>query len=127
SLDRTIFNIATLMPGVSVANTQANSIGIPDNARVGMGLNANGGGANSINSFILDGVNNTQVSATSSYLGVVPSLEAIQEFTIDTSTSSAEMGWGGTVVRITLKSGTNKLHGSLFEFLRNAALNARNF
>jgi len=127
SLDRTIFNLASLMPGVTVANTQANSIGIPDNARVSMGLNANGGGTSSINSFTLDGVNNTQVSATSSYLGIVPNLEAIEEFTIDTSNSTAEQGRGGTSVRITLKSGTNKLHGSIFEFHRNAALNARNF
>ena len=66
-------------------------------------------------------------SATSSYLGVNPPLEAIQEFNIDTSTHLAEEGRGGTDIRVVLKSGSNKLHGSAFEFLRNAAFDARNY
>ena len=127
TIDRTMFNLAPLMAGVTVANTQANSINIPDNARVAMGINANGLGASAINNFTLDGVNNTQVSATSSYQGVLPPIEAIQEFSIDSSNSLAELGRGGTNIRVTLKSGTNNLHGSIFEFHRNAALNARNF
>ena len=127
TVDRTMFNLAGLMAGVTISNTQANSINIPDNARVAMGLNANGLGSSAINNFTLDGVNNTQVSATSSYQGVLPPIEAIQEFTIDSSNASAEQGRGGTSIRVTLKSGTNALHGSLFAFHRNAALNARNF
>jgi Carboxypeptidase regulatory-like domain len=127
TIDRTMFNLAPLMAGVTVANTQANSINIPDNARVAMGINANGLGASAINNFTLDGVNNTQVSGTSSYQGVLPPIEAIQEFTIDSSNSLAELGRGGTNIRVTLKSGTNNLHGSIFQFHRNAALNARNF
>lgn len=127
TIDRTMFNLAPLMAGVTVANTQANSINIPDNARVAMGINANGLGAAAINNFTLDGVNNTQVSATSSYQGVLPPIEAIQEFTIDSSNALPELGRGGTNIRVTLKSGTNDIHGSIFEFHRNAALNARNF
>jgi len=127
TLDRTMFNLAGLMAGVTISNTQANSINIPDNARVAMGLNANGLGSAAINNFTLDGVNNTQVSATSSYQGVLPPIEAIEEFTIDSSNALPEMGRGGTSVRVTLKSGSNDLHGSIFEFHRNAALNARNF
>lgn len=127
TIDRTMFNLAGLMAGVTIANTQANSINIPDNARVSMGINANGLGASAINNFTLDGVNNTQVSATSSYQGVLPPIEAIQEFSIDSSNALPELGRGGTNIRVTLKSGTNNLHGSIFEFHRNAALNARNF
>ncbi|MFN8007721.1 MAG: TonB-dependent receptor [Terriglobia bacterium] len=127
TLDRTMFNLAGLMPGVTIANTQANSINIPDNARVSMGISANGLGASAINNFTLDGVNNTQVSATSSYQGVLPPIEAIQEFTIDASNALPELGRGGTNVRVTLKSGGNQLHGSAYEFMRNDALNARNF
>ncbi|MGH2621517.1 MAG: hypothetical protein ACRDHG_13235, partial [Anaerolineales bacterium] len=48
TLDRTMFNLAGLMAGVTIANTQANSINIPDNARVSMGINANGLGASAI-------------------------------------------------------------------------------
>ncbi len=128
TLDRTIFNLAMLTVGVVEANLQSNSVGIPDNARAAVGLNANGlGNFNAVNEFILDGVNNTFAAGSSSYPGILPPVEAIQEFTIDTSGSAAEMGRGGTVIRVTLKSGTNKLHGSSFEFSRNAALNARNF
>lgn len=127
TIDRTMFNLAPLMAGVTIANTQANSINIPDNARVAMGINANGLGASAINNFTLDGVNNTQVSATSSYQGVLPPIEAIQEFSIDSSNALPELGRGGTNIRVTLKSGTNNFHGSIFEFHRNAALNARNF
>jgi len=127
TIDRTMFNLAGLMAGVTIANTQANSINIPDNARVSMGINANGLGASAINNFTLDGVNNTQASATSSYQGVLPPIEAIQEFSIDSSNALPELGRGGTNIRVTLKSGTNNLHGSIFEFHRNAALNARNF
>jgi hypothetical protein len=133
TLNRTIFDLASVLPGVTIANIQSNSIGIPDNARIQMGLTANGGGSGGsgssslINNFMLDGVNNTMVSATSSYLGINPPLEAIQEFTIDTSNATAEQGRGGTSIRVVLKSGTNKFHGSAFEFLRNAALDARNY
>lgn len=128
TLDRTIFNLAMLTPGVVQANLQSNSTGIPDNGRAAVGLNANGlGNFNAVNAFILDGVNNTFGAGSSSYPGILPPIEAIQEFTIDTSGSAAEMGRGGTVVRVTLKSGSNHVHGSAFEFLRNSALNARNF
>jgi hypothetical protein len=50
----------------------------------------------------------------------VPSIEAIEEFKIQTNSYSAEFGFGGgAVVNITMKSGTNQLHGTLFNFLRN--------
>src|SRR5579862_1703277 len=81
TLNRSIFDLSAVLPGVTVANIQSNSIGIPDNARVSMGLTANGGGsggsgsASLINNFMLDGVNNTMEAATSSYLGVNPPLE----------------------------------------------------
>jgi hypothetical protein len=55
----------------------------------------------------------------------VPSIEAIEEFKIQTNAYSAEYGFGGgAVTSITMKSGTNDIHGTLFEFLRNEALDA---
>jgi len=57
-----------------------------------------------------------------------PNPDAVQEFNIQTSNFTAEYGQaGGGIVNIVTKSGTNSIHGSLFEFLRNGALNARNF
>src|SRR5262245_51448384 len=59
---------------------------------------------------------------------VLPSLEAIEEFKVQRSSSSAEYGRNaGAQVNIILKSGTNELHGNAFEFLRNRHMDAKNF
>jgi hypothetical protein len=63
-----------------------------------------------------------------SYQVIQPSVDAIQEFKLETNTYSAEYGYSaGAVVNVVLKSGTNQLHGSAFEFIRNSALDARDF
>lgn len=83
------------------------------------------------NVFLLDGVDN--ISYSNSFRGenvqlVQPSIEALQEFKIQTNAYSAEFGRSsGAVVNATIKSGTNSIHGSLYEFLRNDALDANNF
>jgi len=56
-----------------------------------------------------------------------PNPDAVQEFNVQDQNLSAQYGRGGAVVNIVTKSGTNELHGDAFEFLRNGALNARNF
>src|SRR5260370_20149292 len=58
----------------------------------------------------------------------IPSIDSIQEFEVQTNTFSAEYGRNtGSVVNLVTKSGSNQLHGSLYEFFRNDALDARNF
>ncbi|MBZ5669567.1 MAG: carboxypeptidase regulatory-like domain-containing protein [Acidobacteriia bacterium] len=56
-----------------------------------------------------------------------PSVDAIQEFNIQRNAFTADQGWGATVVNTVIRSGTNEYHGSVFEFIRNGALDARNF
>ena len=57
-----------------------------------------------------------------------PNVDAIQEFKVMTSAFSAEYGRAtGAIINVTMKSGTNDLHGTAFEFLRNEKLDARNF
>jgi outer membrane receptor protein involved in Fe transport len=56
-----------------------------------------------------------------------PSLDAIEEFRVQSGNFSAEQGMGPSNVSVTIKSGTNSFHGSAFEFLRNDKLDARNF
>jgi hypothetical protein len=83
------------------------------------------------NAFLLDGARNV------SYLrgldnkqrdAMRPSLEAIAEFKVQTSNVSAEYGASaGAIVTVVTKSGTNEIHGSTFEFMRNNRLDARNF
>ncbi|MBS1828218.1 MAG: carboxypeptidase regulatory-like domain-containing protein [Acidobacteria bacterium] len=83
------------------------------------------------NNFMLDGIdnNNVQLAAQGRQAETVqPSVDAIQEFKISTNSFSAEYGRAtGAVVNATIKSGSNDLHGTVFEFLRNEALDAKNF
>jgi len=89
------------------------------------------GGSYSINgarptglNYTLDGIINTDVALNTP--AVIVSQDAIQEFKEQTATFSAQYGYSSNQVDIISKSGTNALHGSVFEFLRNDALDARN-
>src|SRR5262245_27830756 len=84
----------------------------------------NGGGTGNVN-YQMDGAghNDTYVNMNLPF----PNPDALQEFNLQTSSMSAQYGGGAAVVNIVTKSGTNSLHGSAFEFLRNGAMNARNF
>jgi hypothetical protein len=85
----------------------------------------NGARADNV-SFMVDGMNNTQRRNTT--VMVSPPLEGIQEFKLITSGFSAEYGrFAGGVLSMVTKAGGNRLRGSLYEFLRNDALDARNF
>jgi len=96
----------------------------------GFGFSANG--ARSLeNDFLLDGVDNNSnlpdLLNETNYV-VMPSVDALQEFKVQTDSYGAEFGRAtGAVVNATLKSGTNEFHGVLYEFLRNEHLDARNF
>jgi hypothetical protein len=84
-----------------------------------------------LNNYMLDGLDNNmhQMAYTGGQAQAVePSVDAIQEFKVQTSAYSAEFGNNmGAVVNVTLKSGTNQFHGTLFEFLRNDKFDAKNF
>ena len=85
----------------------------------------NGARADNVSSLV-DGMNNTQRRNTAFVVG--PPLESIQEFKMITSGFSAEYGrFAGGVLSVATKSGANRVRGSLYEFLRNSALNARNY
>jgi hypothetical protein len=83
------------------------------------------------NNFLLDGVDNNSlsedlVSQQSFVIGPAP--DAIAEFKVQTNSMSAEFGRsGGAVLNVTIKSGTNDLHGTVYEFLRNSDLDAKNY
>jgi hypothetical protein len=83
------------------------------------------------NNFILDGVDNNSlsqdlVSQASFVSGPAP--DAIGEFRVATNAMSAEYGRsGGAVLNVNIKSGTNGLHGTAYEFLRNSAMDAKNY
>ncbi len=84
-----------------------------------------------LNNFLLDGVdNNSKVvdQQNSSPVVVQPSVDAVQEFKVETNNYSAEYGYSaGAVVNATIKGGTNRLHGGAFEFVRNDRFDAQNY
>jgi Carboxypeptidase regulatory-like domain/TonB dependent receptor len=96
----------------------------------GFGFSANG--ARSLqNNFLLDGIdNNSNLPDLLNETNFViqPPVDALQEFKVETNAYSAEFGRGnGAIINAVIKSGTNELHGSVWEFLRNDKLDARNY
>ncbi len=83
------------------------------------------GSPNSMNAQMLDGSNN--ILSYVGEVGVPPAVDAVEEFKVQSGSMSAEFGFtaGGTINLVT-KSGTNQIHGSLYEFLRNDKFDARN-
>ena len=83
------------------------------------------------NNFMLDGLDNNAIELAGAQRRsemVQPSIDAIQEFKVQTNSYAAEYGRAmGGVVNVSIRSGTNDLHGSVFEFLRNEKLDAKNF
>jgi hypothetical protein len=89
-----------------------------------------GGGQAAAWNATLDGISvNTNRAADANDIGyVTPSVEAITEFTVDTNGFKAEYGQaGGGVMTFVSKSGTNEIHGTIYDFMRNDALDARGF
>ena len=83
------------------------------------------GGRPRVNEFLFDGISVLQPEP--GQVAYFPIIDAIQEFKVEVNSPPAEFGrFNGGVVNLTTKSGTNQLHGSIFEYLRNEALNARN-
>jgi hypothetical protein len=123
--------LATLEPGVATVRTQS-SLGI-SNQRANRGLGAQltiEGNRPQQNNYRLDGVsiNDYSNGAPGSVLGVDLGVDAIQEFSVVTSNATAEYGKSsGGVINAVSRSGSNDFHGSIYEFLRNSALDARNF
>ena len=75
------------------------------------------------NNYILDGMDNNQIDNND--VAFAPSVDAIQEFDLISQNAPASYGnYLGGIISVTIKSGTNKLHGDAFEFIRNDALNA---
>lgn len=83
------------------------------------------GGRESNNSFLVNGIETRNSRFGSA--GIRPSVEAIQEFRVLRSTYGAEYGRSAAIINTTLRSGTNDLRFSIFEFLRNRVLDANNF
>ena len=97
----------------------------PDDQRPGSELFVNGNRESS-NNYLYDGIDNNDRLTLA--LVIRPAIEAIKEFKIQTNLFSAEQGRNpGGQIDVVTKSGTNAFHGAAYEFLRNSALDAKNF
>ena len=123
---RNFVQLAQLTPGANEGPSGALSSGSrPDDRRQSSSLSANGQ-SDSFNTELIDGIdNNERVIST---IGVRPSIDSIAEFRVQTNLYTAEVGrTAGAVINIVTRSGSNQFHGTVYEFLRNDVLNARNF
>ena len=120
---RNFAQLVTLVPGVSNQSGQdEGAVGVQGN--VAYSIN---GGRTEYNNWELDGGDNLDNGSNTS-MNVYPSLESIAEFRVLTSNYGAQYGRNGSgTVEVETKSGTNRFHGSAYEFLRNDAFNANNY
>jgi hypothetical protein len=118
---RDFTQLASLTPGAITSNIATGSSG----EQHGFSTVQVSGGQSSKTEFLLDGITDQEQL----YDGVQfsPSIDFLQEFRVQANAFSAEFGRGSAVINVSTKGGTNDYHGTIFEFLRNDKLDARNF
>ncbi len=124
---RNVAQLAVLVPGVQFGERTGRANGLGGYPISGQSFSVSANGQREIHQVVsMDGVDakDPRIHITN----FVPSIEAIEEFKIETNAYSAQVGFGGgAVVNITMKSGTNAIRGTLFEFLRNSAMDAEDY
>src|SRR5437660_1921787 len=126
---RNFVQLATLTPGTTQETnpnsffTQGASSEVATRGTYSLSV---GGSRSQSTDWLFDGVDNNELTAGG--ISILPSIDAIQEFKVLSYNYSAEFGTrAGPTVLITTKSGSNQLHGSVFEFFRNTSLDARSY
>lgn len=121
-VSRSVMDLAYLTPGVTDVDSSCR------------GCTANNfisnGGRNATADLLMDGVSTTNFEQNSGIQvpTYTPSVDAVEEFTVQQTNFSAEYGFsGGTIVNLVTRSGTNQFHGSAYEFFRNSKLDANDF
>ena len=114
-----------LTPGITPGQAGENLSGASTfNPRGASNFNALGHQANA-NAWLIDGIDNNEYSFNT--VIIAPSVEQVREFKVLSGVFSAEFGRGAGVVSVSTKSGSNVLHGTVFEYMRDDAFDARNF
>lgn len=123
---RSAFRLVQLTPGLVASPASSGQFGdIPVNTNQDTTFSINGGRQMS-NEILIDGVPST--TGQFNTITTIPSIEATQEFKVQSNNLSAEWGrFGGGVVNVSTRSGTNQLHGALYEYVRNSAFDANEF
>lgn len=120
---RSFFSLVALSPNVTTGfNQAAQAAGRQGGTRSQLTISV-AGARSAWSNYTLDGVTNTDINFNL-YI-MLPSVEALQEFKVQTGIYPAEFGRGAGQINVSTKGGSNQYHGSLFEFLRNDKLDAR--
>ncbi len=122
---RFFLDLALLVPGTVIPSTNARTFLATPTAAGAFSINSSGAREDQVN-YLWEGINLNDM--VQNQITFQPNVEMIQEFKIQSNSFSAEYGRNaGVIVNAVMKSGSNALHGDLFEFLRNDVLDARNF
>src|SRR5712692_7172754 len=121
-LARNVLMLVNLSPGITNNSPTSSTNGLIDIDNTS--YTSASGANNRTNEFLMDGIPNN----VSDRVAYIPSVDDVEEFTVQTNALDAEYGHGGGMfVNVVTKSGTNQLHGSLYDFFRNDKLNANAF
>lgn len=121
---RFFLDLTNLLPG-TVSSTNPRTFLAGGTAAGAFGINTAGSREDQVN-YLVEGINLSDM--VQNQITFQPNVEFIQEFKIQASSFSAEFGRSsGAIINAVMRSGTNDLHGDVFEFLRNERLDARNF
>ncbi len=117
---------------ISLAGLAPGVVPVPPNTNIHQGgaIPSINGAANFTSEVTIDGVPDTapRNNSINNFLVYTPTVDAVAEFKVETNSLSAQYGrFNGGVINVVLKSGTNNLHGSVYEFLRNSVMDANNF
>ena len=122
---RNFVQLVYLVPGVTTGQAGENLSGSSSfNPRAASDFNSLGSQANT-NQYLVDGIIDNEW--TFNTVMVQPSVQSVAEFKVMTGTYSAEYGGGAGIVSTSTRSGANALHGEIFTYLRNSAVDARNY
>jgi hypothetical protein len=123
-VDRNFTNLAYLAPGVTETDAPGTK-----NSQGGINFNSNGS-RNATADVLIDGASATNFDQNSGIQNVLytPSVDSVEEFKVEQSNFSAEYGFAvGAIINVVTRSGTNKLHGSAYEFFRNSVMDANDW
>ncbi len=117
---RNFTQLAALTPGALTTQVTGQAGPLTGSTKVQIS-----GGQSSKTEFLIDGISSQEQGLDG--VQFVPSVDAIDEFKVQSNSFAAEYGRGSAIVNATIKAGTNEYHGTVFQFLRNEKLDARNF